>query len=307
MRNFPIPIFLIIALLSSGIVVSCGSKKHAQTRSSINDLRYQVDSLRGLLLESKSTNAILKTENRELKKEQQAHLEKDQDLYSLLEDGMEKEYPWTGTQHFDLRKPNFVIIHHTAQNSTEQTIRTFKIAHTKVSAHYIISRNGEIFQVLNDYFRAWHAGIGKWGNIQDLNSSSLGIELDNNGKEPFSDAQIQALLGLLAELKSKYKIPQTNFLGHGDIAPGRKHDPSVLFPWKRLAEHGFGLWYNEDYLLSPPTHFDPLEALRLIGYDISNPRATIRAFKRKFMGEEVDEDLTEKDIQVIYNLYKRYL
>lgn len=152
---------------------------------------------------------------------------------------------WVGTTNFNMRKPNFVVIHHTAQNSTKQTLETFTLPRTSVSAHYVLGRNGEVYHMLNDYFRAWHAGVGKWGNNTDLNSSSIGIELDNNGFEPFPEAQINSLLEVLALLKKNHGIPAANFIGHSDIAPSRKVDPNPAFPWKKLAEHGYGLWYDD--------------------------------------------------------------
>ncbi|MEO7800917.1 MAG: N-acetylmuramoyl-L-alanine amidase, partial [Ginsengibacter sp.] len=83
--------------------------------------------------------------------------------------------PWIGTTNFGLRKPSFVIIHHTAQNSCEQTLNTFTLTRTQVSAHYVICKDGTVHHMLNDYLRAWHAGAGKWGNLTDINSSSIGI------------------------------------------------------------------------------------------------------------------------------------
>src|SRR5690606_37146201 len=106
---------------------------------------------------------------------------------------------WIGTTNFNLRKPNFVIIHHTAQNSCEQTLKTFTTTKTQVSAHYVICKDGTIHHMLNDYLRAWHGGVSKWGNNSDINSSSIGIEIDNNGSEPFTDEQIDALLLLLGK------------------------------------------------------------------------------------------------------------
>ena len=88
--------------------------------------------------------------------------------------------------------------------------------------------------MLNDYLRAWHAGVAKWGNLTDVNSSSLGIELDNNGNEPFPDAQINSLLELLGRLKKDYSIPTANFIGHADIAPRRKPDPNAFSPGRYL-------------------------------------------------------------------------
>ena len=158
---------------------------------------------------------------------------------------------WVGTTNFNLRKPNYVVIHHTAQDSTAQTLKTFTLPSTQVSAHYVIGRDGRVYHMLNDYLRAWHGGAAKWGNTTDINSSSVGIELDNNGKEQFSEPQMTSLLHILAGLKKAYNIPAANFIGHADIAPTRKNDPSALFPWKRLADNGFGLWYDAGPLPSP--------------------------------------------------------
>src|SRR5689334_4657393 len=123
---------------------------------------------------------------------------------------------WVGTTNFTMRKPNFVVIHHTAQNSCDQTLKTFTMTRTQVSAHYVICRDGTVHHMLNDLLRAHHAGVSKWGNATDINSSSIGIELDNNGFEPFPDAQINSLLTLLERLKKAYSIPASNFIGHGD-------------------------------------------------------------------------------------------
>ncbi|MFD2596876.1 N-acetylmuramoyl-L-alanine amidase [Sphingobacterium griseoflavum] len=224
----------------------------------------------------------------------------------LMRAGINKSADWTEAIHYDIRKPNFVVIHHTAQHSINQTIRTFQLQHTKVSAHYVIGKDGRVVQMLNDYLRSWHAGKSKWGNITDMNSVSLGIELDNNGREPFAEAQIQSLLVLLDSLKTKYQIPFTNFIGHADIAPTRKDDPSLFFPWKRLADRGFGVWYDESNLAAPPVTFNEVDALRIIGYDVTNLRAAIIAFKRKFIVTDVSEVLTDYDRRVLFNLYRRY-
>ena len=221
---------------------------------------------------------------------------------------------WVGTTNFNIRKPNFVIIHHTAQDSTEQTLHTFTLPRTSVSSHYVIGRDGEVVQMLNDYFRAWHAGMGKWGHNTDLNSSSIGIEMDNNGSDPYPEKQITSLLNLLARLKEDYGIPTTNFIGHLDLAPSRKVDPSPHFPWKTLADNGFGLWYDD---LWDPTYSDPLEkvpenfnvrdALRIIGYDTTDLKAAIRAFKTHFIQRDVNGELTDHDLQKLHNLYQKYL
>ncbi|MNJ97256.1 N-acetylmuramoyl-L-alanine amidase AmiD precursor [compost metagenome] len=214
---------------------------------------------------------------------------------------------WVGSINFGIRKPNFVIIHHTAQNSTQQTINTFLVkGKSEVSSHYIVGKDGVVVQMVNDYLRANHAGIGKWGNTSDLNSSSIGIELDNNGiNQPFTDAQIRSLLGLLDALKKRYNIPTANFIGHADIAPGRKNDPKN-FPWKVLSKKGFGLWYD-DVLNLPPEDFNAELALRVIGYDTRNLPAAIEAFKIHFVQTDITQVLTPADRLILYNLYKKYM
>ena len=211
---------------------------------------------------------------------------------------------WVGSVNFGIRRPNFVILHHTAQKSTDQTIKTFIVKHSEVSAHYVVGRDGRVVQMVNDYLRANHAGIGKWGNTTDLNSSSIGIEIDNDGFEPYTDVQIKGVVTLLSSLKKRYKIPAANFIGHSDVAPSRKPDPHD-FPWKLLAKKGFGLWYDE-VLKMPPADFDTNAALRIIGYDISNLPAAITAFKRHFVQIDIKPVLSPADKLILFNLYKKY-
>jgi N-acetylmuramoyl-L-alanine amidase len=230
----------------------------------------------------------------------------EQIAWNMFLQGTSKQYDYASAMHYDVRKPSFVMIHHTSQANLAQTIRTFQLPHTKVSSHYVIGRDGRMVQMLNDYLRGWHAGRGKWGSITDMNSVSIGIELDNNGKEPFPDAQINSLLILLDTLKTKYSIPQKNFIGHADFAPGRKDDPNVFFPWQLLAERGFGIWYNPNYLGAPPMNFNPIDALKLMGYDMTNQEAAIKSFKRKYIKSDLTGILTEKDKAVLYDLYRKY-
>lgn len=212
---------------------------------------------------------------------------------------------WVGTTNFGIRKPNFVIIHHTAQNSCEQTLKTFTLARTAVSAHYVICKDGTVHHMLNDYLRAQHAGVSRWGNLIDINSSSIGIELDNNGFEPFDSLQLNSLLSVLARLKKDYTIPTANFIGHGDIAPTRKNDPNFRFPWKKLADMGFGLWFDENRE-EVPAGFNPIQALRIVGYDVKDTTAAIRSFKRHFL-QDTTRQLNDIDRSVLYNLQKKYM
>ncbi|HVW95641.1 MAG TPA: N-acetylmuramoyl-L-alanine amidase [Mucilaginibacter sp.] len=211
-----------------------------------------------------------------------------------------------GTVNFGIRRPNFVIIHFTGQDSVQQTIKTFTIVRNETSAHYVIAKTGKVIRMANDYLRANHAGVGKWGNVTDMNSCSIGIEIDNNGREPFTDAQITSLLALLTQLKATYHIPQANFIGHEDFAPKRKPDPGPFFPWKKLAQQGFGFW-SDDILELPPDNFDYAIALRLIGYDTSDINAAIVAFKRHFVQTDVTPQLTQLDLNILYNVYQKYL
>jgi N-acetylmuramoyl-L-alanine amidase len=160
--------------------------------------------------------------------------------------------------------------------------------------------------MLNDYLRAWHGGIGKWGNMTDINSSSIGIEIDNNGFEAFTDPQMNSLLRVLDTLKRRHGIPAANFIGHSDIAPTRKVDPNVNFSWQTLAKRGFGLWYDEvrDTL---PNSFNSIHALRIIGYDTKDSIAAIGAFKRKFLQQDKSKELNDEDKRILYNLMKKSL
>lgn len=212
---------------------------------------------------------------------------------------------WVGTTNFSIRKPSYVIIHHTAQNSCEETLKTFTTKRTQVSAHYVICKDGTIHHMLNDYLRAHHAGVSRWGNHTDINSQSIGIEIDNNGFEHFTEAQINSLLQLLTQLKQKYAIPEANFIGHGDIAPTRKNDPNWRFPWKTLSDQGFGYWWSDTTNVQVPPQFDHLQALRIIGYEMRDTTAAKLAFKRHFL-QDTTKTFGTTEKKVLYQLYKKY-
>jgi N-acetylmuramoyl-L-alanine amidase len=188
--------------------------------------------------------------------------------------------------NFDLRRPNFVILHHTSDDTLQEALQTLTSPLREVSAHYLIGRDGSIVQLVEENARAWHAGKSWWAGQTDVNSASLGIELDNNGYESFSEPQITALLTLLADIRQRYKIPAANFLGHADVAPSRKNDPSALFPWQTLAQYGFGLWCDQPVPPAPPG-FNLQFALAAIGYDPATPEASRRAFRLHFIRSDV--------------------
>ena len=147
-----------------------------------------------------------------------------------LSDSIQQPEKWVGTTNFNLRKPSFVIIHHTAQNACAQTLQTFTTPASQVSAHYVICKDGTVHHMLNDYLRAAHAGVSRWGNLLDINSASIGIELDNNGFEPFDSLQLNSLLSLLAQLKLKYTLPVPNFIGLEILPLPEKMTPITVSP-----------------------------------------------------------------------------
>ncbi|MCP5369275.1 MAG: N-acetylmuramoyl-L-alanine amidase [Rickettsiaceae bacterium] len=142
----------------------------------------------------------------------------------------------------------YVILHYT-ELTFEQALAqlTNSLSDYRVSAHFLIKKDGEIFQLVSEQNTAWHAGISYWRGEEQLNHSSIGIEIDNLGKEEFTTEQLTSCLNLCAYLQSKYSIATDNFLGHSDIAPDRKIDPGFYFPWKLLAQNGFGLWPTHHY------------------------------------------------------------
>ena len=221
-------------------------------------------------------------------------------------DAYYKKHTWVGTTNFGMRKPDLVIIHHTAENSCPQTLGTFTRPASQVSAHYVICKDGTVHHMLSDYLRAWQAGVSSWGSNKDINSCSIGIELDNNGYEPFPDAQINSLLTLLDTLKTKYNIPTANFIGHADIAPTRKKDPNVNFPWQLLAENGYGLWYGDTTMINVPENFNDMQALRIIGYSTKDTTAAIVAFKRHFETQDSSATFTDADKKILYDLMEKY-
>jgi N-acetylmuramoyl-L-alanine amidase len=220
--------------------------------------------------------------------------------------GLNYAIDWVGTPNMGLRRPNYVIIHHTANNSCDETLNEFtSTGGREASAHYVICKDGTIHHMLNDLLRSHHAGDSKWGNTTDLNSSSIGIELVNNGYQPFTEEQINSLNLLLERLKTTYKIPTANFIGHADIAPARKADPSSKFPWKQLSEKGFGLWWDDTTNMQVPDNFDYLMGLRIIGYDMSNPDAALLAFKRHFLADN-SRVMNNAIRKVIYAMYRKF-
>jgi N-acetylmuramoyl-L-alanine amidase len=214
---------------------------------------------------------------------------------------------WVPSKNFGPRQPILIVIHATEQNGVQESLDTLRTANSggPVSAHYLVGRDGDRYQLVADGERAWHAGPGRWGTITDVNSASIGIELDNDGESDFPPAQVASLVVLLDDLCKRLGIPRTQIVAHADFAPGRKRDPGFRFPWKQLADAGFGLW-PKDPLVDPPAGFDPWLALRLVGYPLEQDDSpghadTVRAFHRHFRGDENDV-LDAQDARILYAL-----
>ena len=209
---------------------------------------------------------------------------------------------WVPSNNFDERRPVVIVLHYTEQDSVEQSLDTLRSRNSggRVSSHYLLGKDGKIYQLVSDAKRAWHAGAGRWGAITDVNNASIGIEIDNDGKSPFPDAQIDSLIVLLRDLTTRLRIPPTQIIGHSDLAPTRKIDPGPLFPWKRLHDAGFGLW-PADATQDPPAGFDPWLALQAIGYSTDNRADTVRAFHHRFRGMEGTE-LDAQDLRILHAL-----
>lgn len=150
--------------------------------------------------------------------------------------------------NFDARTapPDMVVVHYTGMQTGEEALARLRDPEAKVSAHYLIEEDGRVFSLVAEERRAWHAGVSFWKGEGNINAVSIGIELVNPGHDwgyrAFPDAQIDALVALLGEIRGRWSVPDARIVGHSDVAPARKQDPGELFPWARLAAAGHGLW-----------------------------------------------------------------
>lgn len=212
---------------------------------------------------------------------------------------------WYPSPNHDARRPQAIVLHDTEMASANAALLVLRTrnAHGRVSAHYLVARDGTLYQLVDESRRAWHAGDSRWAGFADVNSASIGIELDNDGRSDYPDAQIATLIRLLDDITARHRIPRHLVLAHGDVAPARKRDPHARFPWQRLAAAGYGLWPCTP-LAPAPTGFDPWAALRLIGYDLGDPAAAVRAFHRRYRGLE-HETLDEEDAAILHDLQRQ--
>lgn len=203
---------------------------------------------------------------------------------------------WRPSPSFGARRdgatPGLVVLHYTAMQDAEAALDRLCDPEIEVSAHYLIGRDGTCWQMVSEAHRAWHAGAGSWGGCADVNSHSIGIELDNDGTSPFSEPLMVRLEVLLGDILARQSLSPSRVIGHSDMAPGRKIDPGRRFDWRRLALRGLACWPmasadDEGAFVpeeaAPPEQDEFRDLARCIGYPAeAAPEALLDAFRARF-------------------------
>ena len=221
------------------------------------------------------------------------------------------------SENFDDRKKkvSFIIFHYTETKNLEDAVKLLTNKKRKVSCHYLIDYNGSIYNLVDIKKRAWHAGESSWENLMDINSRSIGIEIVNPGEKKkikYKVKQINSLIELTKLLKKKFKISNSRILGHSDIAPQRKIDPGIYFPWKKLNDNDIGLWVKDKYDKSKLTEKDFLflDNLKKLGYPYitnnlkSKNKQIIESFHRHHLPKMVGKRLTKSSLLKSIDLLK---
>jgi N-acetylmuramoyl-L-alanine amidase len=220
---------------------------------------------------------------------------------------MMRTIPWP-SPNFGARRggvlPDMVVIHYTGMTDCAGALARLCDPQAQVSAHYLISEAGEVFALVDEAMRAWHAGAGGWGAVRDVNSRSLGLELANTGTAPFPEAQMAALESLLAGIMARWSVPPERVIGHADMAPERKHDPGPLFDWHRLACAGLAVW---------PGKVEPAAAdaaafrahARAFGYPEAGTEKLLAAFRARFR-PDASGPLDGIDVALAADLARRF-
>lgn len=235
-------------------------------------------------------------------------------------------------------RQKYLILHYTVLPD-DKSIEV--LTKETVSAHYLVNNlsDNEIYQLVDENKRAYHAGISSWRTDKNLNDTSIGIEIVNMGYKsdstgvkrfaPFSDSQIRKVAALAKDIVTRYNIPATNVLAHSDIAPTRKQDPGPQFPWKKLYdEYQIGMWYDEvakqNFLASAQTDvsarynepafiFLVQTALQKFGYDIlpngkwdDATKKTIEALQYHFRPQNYDGIMDAETWAILQALNQKY-
>ena len=177
----------------------------------------------------------------------------------------------------DGEAPSLVVLHYTAMDSAETALERLCDPEMEVSAHYLVAKDGTIYRLIDETNRAWHAGGGRWAGRPDINSRSIGIELDNDGESIFDDPLMEGLEALLADILARHELPPKAVIAHSDFAPDRKCDPGRLFDWQRLAAKGHSIWPE------PALEGDFMRQAAVFGYPVELGEAmVIEAFRQRF-------------------------
>ncbi len=202
---------------------------------------------------------------------------------------------------------SMVVLHYTDMKTADEALGRMCDEEAQVSAHYLISRTGEVIQMVSEEKRAWHAGASFWRGTKDVNSASIGIELDNDGHQfgykPFPKEQMEALIPLLARIVEEHDIARSNVVGHSDVAPARKADPGELFDWEWLAKLGLAI-RRPDIPLGDPFENDGAFylALERYGYDITDGHKAVEAFQRRWRPEKIDGQIDGQIRAMLFHL-----
>jgi N-acetylmuramoyl-L-alanine amidase len=170
--------------------------------------------------------------------------------------------------------PNLIVLHYTAMPDWTAARDWLCNPDAEVSAHYIIPEQGDVVQLVAEDQRAWHAGVGSWGDVTDVNSRSIGIELSNRGSSPFAAPLMDALEVLLPAIMDRWAIPASRVIAHSDLAPGRKIDPGVRFDWARLVRSGLAVAAAATSAVAGDADAFVRDA-RMIGYTAPTDAATL--------------------------------
>lgn len=195
------------------------------------------------------------------------------------------------------RPVDTVILHYTGMKTGAEALARLQDPAAKVSAHYLVEENGDVFSLVPEDKRAWHAGVSSWKGESDINARSIGVEIVNPGHEwgyrDFPEAQIAAVIELVREIVKRHAIAPARVLGHSDVAPRRKDDPGEKFPWGRLAKEGLALpqFDGDPKDGEAVDYLDALNALPAIGYDApqGDHAAALLAFQRRFCPQSLGQ------------------
>ena len=226
--------------------------------------------------------------------------------------------------NFDNRsvtKIKYLIMHYTGMINGADALEKLCDPKSKVSAHYLIEENGEVYQLVNEDKRAWHAGVARWEGDEDINDISIGIEIVNSGHayagyesiyKGFPEVQMTQVVSLAQKIIDRHEIKPHYVLGHSDVAWRRKIDPGELFDWKKLSQNGVGSWPKSG-LLEVDIKVDLsdfLRKLKAFGYDVDfgkDPAEIITAFQRHFRQDNIDGQLDKETMWRLLSLVEQKL